>query len=192
MDYLGINSLTEEERYVICLSIFLHDLGCLIGRRKHNELSLKILNHPQCNLLEYKVGSDMFACVKYLAVSHSSNYDFNHLPRHAIHPRIRLDLVCALFRLIDACDLMPSRAYRVLYEILMRYDPLGRKSQKIWKAHFNIKSVVFKNNQIVISSKNLSLTKPLIDHLKRDIVAINEILRRHGLSDFSVDEKKVR
>jgi len=87
---------------------------------------------------------------------------------------------------------MPSRAYKVLYEILMKYDPLGKQSQKFWRAHFHTKGVVFKNDQIIVSSTSPSLSKPLTDHLGRDLVVINKVLRKHGFPEFSVVIKKVK
>jgi len=189
---IGLSRLTEEERYAVCLAVFLHDLGCLIRRSKHNELSQEILNSDSFSLLEAKIGSDIMTCVRYLALSHSSSYDLSDLPNHPIHSRIRLDLICALFRLVDGCDLMPSRANKVLFETIMEFDRMGNQSQRIWKAHLNIRGVVFKGSQIIISSRNPTISDRLTSHLARDLGAINEVLRRHNFTQFSVVVKKVK
>ncbi|UCE15791.1 MAG: hypothetical protein JSV12_07990 [Candidatus Bathyarchaeota archaeon] len=87
---------------------------------------------------------------------------------------------------------MPSRTNKALYEILMQYDPMSERNQKFWKAHFSIKGVVFKNDQIIVSYRNPSSAKVLIDHLKKDLVPINEVLLRHGFPEFSISGKKVK
>lgn len=101
-------------------------------------------------------------------------------------------MICALFRLIDGCDLKQTRANKNLYKILMQFDPLSKKSQAVWKAHFNVKGLVFKKCQkaieITISSKNCAITNLLTDHLQRDLVSINVILRdkRYKFPQFRV------
>lgn len=188
-------TLTEEERYVLCLSIFLHDLGCLIDRARHNEFSAKILDVEGFDRFEYEIGSDLWTCVKYVSISHSSTYEFSDLPLHPINPNVRLNLICALFRMVDGCDLTQTRANPMLYKILMRYDPLDIKSQTIWKAHFNIKGVVFEKHGrsvlILISSKRSATTNVLTDHLKDDLVKINQILGQYKFPEFKVDVRAV-
>ena len=150
------------------------------------------MNSPPFRLLELKVGSDIMACVKYLAVSHSSDYDFDLLPKHPIPPKIRLNLICALFRLIDGCDLLPARANRVLYEILMKFDPMDKQRQRFWKAHFSIKGVVFQKNKMTISTEDDLVSKPLTDHLIEDLDEINKILIKNGFPAFSIRIQKVK
>lgn len=192
VENLGIKQLREEERFCFCLAIYMHDLGCLIDRSKHNLYSAKILGHDRFKFIESKIGSDIMECVKYLALSHSSNYHLEQLPKHKIHSNVRLDLTCAIFRLIDGCDLMPERANPVLYDILMKYDPLEPDSQEIWHAHSNVAGVVFEKNAIVISTRNKSSTNVLTEHLREDLKDINRVFCVYGLPKFQVRVKKVK
>lgn len=193
LDDLGANTLVEEERYAICLSVFLHDLGCLISRKRHHLFSFRILGHNRFQYIKAKIGSDIFECVKYIAISHASKYNFKRLPQHQIHPRIRLPLVCALFRLVDGCDLMPTRTNPVLYDVLMAYDPLNSESVDVWQAHFSTVGLVFINHHITISSTNRVRSSLLTDHLKEDLTAINGVLQSapYDFPAFSVDVRKV-
>ena len=135
--------------------------------------------------------SDVLECVKYVAISHASKYRFERLPKHQIHPQIRLPLICALFRLIDGCDLSPARANSVLYEILMAFDPLNDESKDVWNAHFAIAAVVFNNHRVVVSSRDRLLSSRLTDHLQQDLEHINEILQSYHFPSFSVNVRNV-
>lgn len=192
LDDLKPHELTEEERYVICLSIFLHDLGCLLGRGKHNFSSLKILKHSRFKYIENKVGSDFFACTQFAAVSHSSGYKLRRLPKQTFHPKVRLPLICALFRLIDGCDLTQSRANPTLFDILRSFKEINEESARVWRGHSAIAAVTFSQHRIVVSTSNRRKSDKLTNHLKRDLNnEINGVLREYKFPSFSIDVRRI-
>ncbi len=79
--------------------------------------------------------------------SHSSWYDLANIPTRPIHSKVNLLKVCAVFRLLDGCDLSSERI-KVVYEILEKYRLLSDEtSKKFWEAHLEIVSVVFVDEQ---------------------------------------------
>lgn len=185
--------LTEEEKWVICLAIWLHDIGCLLtseeNKEKHNKYSVEILERPEFHILADWLGDDILKCVEFIALSHSSNYKLRNLPTDPIHSNIRLMLVCAIFRLIDECDITSARTKKVLYELLKAYNLLDAESIKFWKAHRTISSLVFEREKIVVYSVDLNAADLLVKHLESDLQEINRGLAAEKFPTFKV--KKV-
>lgn len=183
--------LTEEERWLVCLAIWLHDIGCLIAeegeREKHNEYSVQLLERVEFGILEDILGSDILKCLKFVVISHSSNYCLEQVPKEPLHPNIRLRLICAIFRLLDGCDITSARTKRVLYEILKAYNLLDQKSKKFWEAHRSISSAVFEGDTIKIDCDNTDTAELLIEHLEKDLREINRIFSEERFPTFRIE-----
>lgn len=179
-------SFSQEEKLLLCLAIHLHDVGCLLGRTNHNKKSVKLMEHKRFSFLEDMIGDDLLTCLKYMVISHSSDYDLESIPREPAHARVRLRLLCAIFRLLDGCELSSARTKRVLYEILKTYSRIKPEANKYWEAHLSISSVVFSDNMIFVDSKNLRKTRRLTKHLKRDLKIINKVFREENFPELTV------
>jgi uncharacterized UPF0160 family protein len=182
--------LTEEERWVICLAIWLHDIGVLVTKQeekdKHNENSVEILDRPEFEFLKSQLGKDIVKCLKFVIKNHSSKCDLNAITKDPIHPKIRLRLICAIFRLIDGCDVTSARTKPVLYKLLRAYDLLNQDSVEYWEAHLTISSAVFKKEEIIIDCDDPTTAKKLTDHLEKEINRINLILNQERFPEFTV------
>jgi len=163
----------------VCLAIWLHDIGCILGREKHSEKSVKLLEEIEVfRSLRTRIGDSLFECLKYVILSHSSWYDLSNIPTHPIHSKVNLLKVCAVFRLLDECDLSSERI-RVIYEILERYGLLSDEgSKKFWKAHLEIVSVVFRGDKVIINCKNQDPAELLIEHFRSELDIINTALHK--------------
>lgn len=179
-DY-GKKRISEEEKYIMCLATYLHDIGCLIKRKNHGESALQILSHPRFSFLEGMLGNDVLACLKYVILYHQKERDLTEVPRDPIIASVRTLLVCAILRLIDECDISARRTSPVLYDIIMAFVPLGSRSQKYWQSHLSISSVVFRNREIIIDSENASKSKLLEKRLYKNLKKINEIFESYKL-----------
>jgi len=172
---------TYSEKLLICLSIWLHDIGCIFGRERHSENSVKLLEEiDEFKHLKNRIGASLFECLKYIIISHSSWYDFSKLPRNTIDPGVDLLKTCAVFRLLDACDLSSERV-KVIYDILKKYGLLNQKSRIYWEAHLNIISVVFDNDVIIINCRNKESTEQLIKHFEEELESVNSIFCEIGM-----------
>ena len=182
--------LTEEERWLVCLAIWLHDIGCLLTteeeKAKHNKYSVEMLQRPEFHILADMLGDDMLKCVKFVVISHSSSYDLKNIPSEPIHSKIRLRLICAIFRLMDGCDITSARTKKVLYELLKAYKLLDDESMKFWEAHRSISSVVFERKEIVIDCDDVDKAELLVKHLENDLEKINQTLAEEQFPIFAV------
>jgi hypothetical protein len=182
--------LSEEEKYLICLAIWLHDIGVLITREeekeKHNENSVKVLESKEFEMLTDIFGKDKTKCLKYVIKLHSSHADLESVPKHTILPDVRLKLICAIFRLIDGCDITSARTTRVLYNLLSENNLLKADSQPYWAAHLCISSAVFQKGEIIVDCDDIAAAKLLTDHLIKDLDPINKVFREEKFPEFNV------
>jgi len=87
-------------------------------------------------------------------------------------------MICAIFRLIDACDISRARVRPIVYDILNDHNLIDKESKKWWEAHINITSVVFNKGYIDVAVKDEIKAKVLINHLRRDLRSINRELEQ--------------
>lgn len=182
---IGQIFFSEEEKYVIILSIILHDIGCIINRCKHNEHSIMLLESDRFITIRDLIENQIFTCVKYIILSHSFIFDLQTIPK-LIHPKIRLRLICSIFRLIDSCDITKSRTKDLLFYILQKYADLSNKAKDHWMAHKNIESIFFVDNIILIKIYDEQLTKILINHLLEDLEKINKIFIEYEIKPYEI------
>lgn len=182
--------LSEEERWLICLSIWLHDIGVLITsqeeKEKHNENSVRLLRRPEFSMIRSMLGDNIVKCLKYIVKYHSSNFKLDSIPNEVICPNVRLRLVCAIFRLLDGCDITSARTSPILYNLLKGYKLIDENNMKYWDAHLSISSAVFQGKKIVIDCKKSERHKLLTEHLKSDLKEINKILEEEDFPQFEV------
>jgi|GEM_PF-4499157 exopolyphosphatase/pppGpp-phosphohydrolase len=185
-------NFSQEEKLLLCLAALLHDLGCILGRQDHAKKSIKILEHERFGFVQDMIGDDLLTCLKYIILSHPSSYDLNELPINPIHADVRLNLICAIFKLLDECELSSARVTHMLYDILKTFSKIRNNAVKYWEAHINIISVVFKNNVIYIGSKNPEKTKMLTDHFKKELRKVNKIFLKENFPMLHVKIWKMR
>jgi len=113
---------------------------------------------------------------------HQKEYSLAEIPRDPIISSIRTPLICAIFRLIDECDISCRRTSSTLYDIIMEYAPLGTRSQKYWKAHLSTTSIVFKAKEIIIGVEDESKSRILINRLRKRLKEINEIFESYDFA----------
>ena len=183
---------SQEEKLLLYLAIHLHDVGCILGRFQHNKKSIKLLRHRRFSFLEDRVGKDLLACLNFVILSHSSDYDLSRVPRQPIHSNVRLRLICAIFRLLDECDISSARISKALYDILTTYSKLNPKSLPFWEAHLNILTVIFRENDIIIGTGNLTKTRALIGPLRNKLKKINIVFEEEGFPRLNLNVVKLR
>lgn len=185
---------TNEEKFLMCVAAWLHDIGCILGRTNHNnhsKNSLKILckSRHLSGFLESALDYDkrLLFCLKHIIGSHSSKYSIDNIIRvkdNHVHPEVRLDLVCATFRLIDGCDIASSRAKPIVFEILKKFGQLNQENIPFWKAHLSIMSITFNRNtiEVYIKRNKRNEAKLLVNHLNNELDELNKVFSNYGIS----------
>jgi len=177
-------AFANEEKYLLSIAVWLHDIGCLLGREKHNENSVKLLEHPRFSFIDNLLDGDLRSCLKYIIVSHSSDYKLKNIPKIPVHQDVRLKLACATFRSIDGCDITDARTKPILYDILKTYSLLEKDSIEIWECHLSTIGAVFQGNDINITYRKgkRKEARLLTDHLREDLKKLNRIFKKYGMS----------
>jgi hypothetical protein len=184
-------NLSEKEKFLIILAIWTHDIGNIIDRLTHEKKSVDILNEmPFFSSLKSQIGSQHFACLIDIIYSHRADYDLIGMEERHYHHDVRTKLVCALFRLLDSCDLSYNRNSIQFYDILKKYNPLEPEHIPHWEGHNSIDSVTINEYVIEIGYSDITKSKFLIDHLKDDLKKINPIFTStpYNFSPFTVHE----
>lgn len=133
--------LTQTEVELLYLAGWLHDIGNLRDRANHAAVSCDMidrLNNKYLNLGRLKKP------LKFVVQYHQSKYDLSEVPKRPYHigrDSVRLPLLCAMFRLADACHMGEDRAFNVLFYLIQ--EDLEGESQAHWIANNAITAVDF-------------------------------------------------
>jgi hypothetical protein len=180
-------SFQSDEIFLLSLAAYLHDIGCIIERPNHNIRSAELIGtHKSFSYLCDKLGKDMFNCLSLIIKAHSSNFELWKISKEPLHRTVRLRLMCAVFRLLDACEISAARISKVLYDILTSSGKMLPKEAKYWEAHYSICDLFFKDKEIVIDCDDLAKAGLVIDHLKLDLNEINRVFSEENFPVFSL------
>ena len=170
--------ITEKESYLLYLGAWVHDIGNITGRDGHNKKSAEIVG--KIPFFESILGKDIVTLLKWIAKAHSSKYPLKEVPKNCLS--VRLQLVCSIFRIIDACEIANSKCPSEVYE-LIKDDLVSSKSDsdKYWKAHMSVIGVWFKVPNIGILVDDLEFSNILIEHLKEEIDSVRDVLDTNGI-----------
>jgi len=168
-------TLTEKELYVLYLGAWVHDIGCIVSREKHNEISANMVKKTQ--FFTSILDKDIITLIQYVVKAHSSNYNLKNVPKDCLG--VRLQLICSIFRVIDACEIDSSKCPPEVYEFIK--DLMKTESKEYWIAHMNICGVTLKNPEIVVVVDNLDESNILIEHLKKEIDSVQVIFNNNKI-----------
>jgi len=167
-------SLTEDEKYLLYLAAWLHDIGCICDRDHHNEVSFEILlnNENICNSIN-AVNNSLHE-LKYIINSHSSDYVIENVPK--IVNKIRLQLICSIFRLLDACEISCTKCPKEVFELIRPTLEKDQIAYCFWDGHMRIKTLTYKKPEIIILIRDPNVnSKMIVDRLKKEINSIKSI-----------------
>jgi hypothetical protein len=180
-------SFTKDELFLLSLATYLHDIGCIIDRTDHNRKSGKLLlEHPAFFFLNDKIGKDLLKCLNLIIIAHSSNFELEAISTEPLHATVRVRLMAAIFRLLDACEISAARVSKVLYDILTTNGQMKPEEIKYWEAHFSICDLFFKGNDIVLDCDDLAKAGLIIDHLRKDLFPINRVFSQENFLTFNL------
>jgi|WetSurMetagenome_2_1015567.scaffolds.fasta_scaffold14635_1 hypothetical protein len=187
--------LTRTERFILYAAAWLHDIGCVKDRTPHNKISVDILMNSEsiCDFFN-SLDSDLLFILEYVIESHSSSYDIMTVP--AGRGAVRVRLICAIFRLLDACEITnfkcPKSVYTEIKDDLKTPDgSVDTDAIEFWEGHMNIKDLGFFKPEIVVLVNHARKSKKITDRLVREIESVQDIFRENGM-DVPVVTVKAR
>lgn len=179
-----------REIYLLRLTALFHDLGNIIGRGSHEIRSCNIIESIKRDLL---LDDDVVRLVKFLISHHRKRGGMQDLcncpPDYLFQEPVRLDLLVALFRLADACDMgsrsahsgVGERAPRMVFETIRGH--LNSRSLQHWHTHMAVlgTSVDPGTGHIVVQRRDRKNIRLLVDELRKEIESVNPILVKYHL-----------
>ncbi|NLZ30887.1 MAG: HD domain-containing protein [Methanomicrobiales archaeon] len=174
-------SVTEDEKYLLYLAAWLHDIGCISDREHHNIASFQILLQDEgtCNSINY-VNPSALMQLKYVINSHSSSYNIDSVPETM--NGVRLKLICSIFRLLDACEICCTKCPKAVFKVIaptLKDDPAA---YSYWDGHMRIQSVVYKDPDILILARDSNQNSVnIVDRLRKEVDSITSIFLENGL-----------
>lgn len=187
-------NLTKNEQFILYLAAWLHDIGRIRNNDgPHSEKSVEILLKSEilCNLLN-NIHEDILICLCHVIKSHSSAYKISKVPEYQGNIRVRL--ISAIFRLLDACEVTNLKCPQWVFEEIKDtfVDENGNVDVvaiQFWESHMNIKGLSFERPliTIVINKENREKTQKVIGRLKKEIRSIHKVF-----SDNKIEVPKVK
>jgi hypothetical protein len=171
--------LSEEEIFLLYLSAWVHDIGCLISREDHQIGSVKLIERHE--MFEQLLGLERLTCLKYIVKYHSSNEEITEVPLQ--WGDIRLRKICSVFRILDASEMSETKCPREVYNVIMSSTrPLNEVANNYWKAHMAIQSLKFNCPEIQIFVDDLKPCNFLIDKLEEEITVVRDVFLKHNIT----------
>ena len=168
-------NLTEKEDYLLYLGAWVHDIGNINGRGCHNEKSAEILD--KIPFFGSVLGKEVITLLKWVVKVHSSTCPVERVPKDCLG--VRLQLICSIFRIIDACEIGNPKCPNEVYEFIK--DDLDTESNKYWKAHISTVGMSFKLPKIRIVVDDPEVSSTLIDHIEEEMAPIKGVLDSNGI-----------
>ena len=181
---------TEEERFILALSSVLHDIGCITGREKHGEETVRILGKKRFDLFRDMLGPVFYRALEQVIVAHSKDFDLASVAADP-SPEIRLKVISAIFSLADACDISALRVKELLLEVLLEVGQLNQENEEIWRSHLAIENVLIKGTKIKPQVYDLKAAEYCLKNLVEELERINKILSAHELPIFSLEPDEI-
>lgn len=175
LDKIIPSDFTELESFLLICSAWLHDVGMYIGRRenetvsevreRHAEISADLLGELSVTHFPSLLNPEI-TLIRQIIIAHSSYYNINEVttePESIEGDTARTALLCAVFRIADACDCNRSRAPESVFYIY--YDHIPESSKEHWERLFSVTDVNFDviRSAIVISYDFGNTTRDLIE-----------------------------
>ncbi len=186
---------SNDEKFILALAAISHDIGCIGGREKHNEKTVRILEKQQFDFLRQDIGDLNFRALKQVILGHSKSFDLKNVGDDPSKD-IRLKAITSFFRLADACDMSGARIKRLVLEIFLDEKIVGDKklpqeSEDIWKAHLQVENILIKKTDIQPQVYDLKAADYCIKSLNEELGPINETLKELGLPLFTLNPNVV-
>lgn len=170
--------VTNDERFLLYLAAWTHDLGRICRGEHHNKISVKIIERS--DLFKHLLSSKDITCLKKVVESHSQDYDITDIPKK--WDEIRLQLICAIFRIIDAMEMDSHKCPKEVFDLIEKSQhPLDPSSRLYWIAHMNVQAVGFEYPEIVIGVEKRHESDLLINKLKKEIESVKYVLTDYGI-----------
>jgi len=183
-------TLNEMEEFLLRLTAWVHDLGCIISRKRHAERSGRIL---ETHFSDIPYITEYIPIIALIAKAHSDDggdknriLDLSDRPISIQGEHVRLRYIGAVFRLLDACDISSERTPGLVRKILI--EEMSDENKKYWDAHKQVIGITIDplGGDIEVSVRDKEQAHPVIEDLKQNIFSVSEVLEKNGWTRLSL------
>jgi hypothetical protein len=177
------SEINEHEAFCLYAAALLHDVGCIINRENHAVHSVEVIDRvkdPHLIISGFPI-DELEDYIKWIIKTHSrsSGIPLSDAPLERTYrgKKIKIRLLCGLFRLADACDLFYERARRIVYDAI-EPDFQSSESKDYWIAHMHVKWIYFipETGKIQVLVSNKEKAKPLTNTLVAEVQTVEDLL----------------
>lgn len=174
--------LSEYELFLLYVAAWIHDIGCIRDREKHEEVSFEIFNsNDMVKVFIDNINPKSSFFLKNLLYSHRNRYDISIVPVE--EEGVKLQFICAIFRLMDALEVSSSKCPSIVYkEIKARLEEKkDARAIEWWEGHMNIESISFKVPLIYIEVSIIDKSRFILDKINEEIASIADVFSSNNL-----------
>lgn len=138
----GVN-LTQKEILIMLIAAWLHDIGNLSASKRTNHADESWRMISILSKRDLRLGA-LMKPLEFVVRYHQSSRDIGEVPDREFRidgEKVRLRLICSMFRIADDCDMGEERASDIAYLLLSpQFSDLEKKH---WRANKAVQSVDF-------------------------------------------------
>jgi hypothetical protein len=181
-------SLTKDERFLLYLAAWLHDIGCITVRKNHGIKSAQIFRKSEtlCNYLN-SLDHDDLINLEDIVKSHSSSVPITSICMK--RGKVRTRLISSIFRLMDACEITNFKCPNAVYSEIKNTFKKRKGGVTVpdadaiefWEGHMNIIDVVFAKPQIEVLVNDRKKCKTIISRLRTEIRSVKSTFEEYNV-----------
>lgn len=157
-------------------SAWLHDLGNILGRDKHNETSCDIIDKLGTKYI-WGLAPNAVELIKWICFAHAVDVPIETVDETVnVEGKVKLRFLAALFRLLDASDMANRRAPLPVYELIK--DKLDKETRKHWVSHQVILDISYPedNESIIITVIDKNKAQFAVDIFNQKFESVRKTL----------------
>jgi len=194
--------LNQYEVFILLCSVWLHDIGMMVCEEGESIEDVRLKHHQRAPKVIYERFSELFneserAVIGEIARAHrdidvSTLDETRTLERGNLgSQKIRIQLLAALLRLADACDIIRTSSS------LSKITTLPEEAKFYHSLYTRISGIAFEHGRSIIEVDMLAenesekevLRKFVVDKIRSELQSIQEVLMNNGIHYFKVNEK---
>jgi len=172
---LGWNlEISSDELLLLYIAAWTHDIGCVRERENHHDVSVEIITTEESL---QPLDESFTYCLSQIIIAHRKKYPIESVPE--MYDGIRLQLLCAIFRIMDGCEITYKRAPIAVFK--EKKKRMNAESIRVWEAHMSIREIGYKAPAILVDVTDANICADIIDDLKEEVESVQKTFERYKL-----------
>ena len=166
--------LSPHMVFLLCASAWVHDIGNIIDRENHRHHSARLVERLWKEHYFIMLSERETTAISQVIEMHDTNDPLDQLETDYVlepgTPEVNLQLLAALLRLADACDIDNRRAPAMIFQLVK--EKLPESSKLHWIAHQNVEMCRY--------YLDIQMIKAKVRDIEKAKVATDIVEQRYG------------